>query len=112
MLNGKNHIAFAFLWVFILPVLYQPVHIVMHHSHRGHGHLNDTENLTQKNNTFQKYNHCYICEFEFTVNGMPEEFIVPFSAVFLGKLGPVKIENGFFAEIILQSSPRAPPFFS
>ena len=107
MYKGEKHIAISFLLVFLLPILYQPVHILEHHSQRSDCCLG---NGYEDGVAVQKDNHCYICEYEFTVTNLPVEFDIPFIEAFVRELIPAKIKDIFSFELILHTSPRAPPF--
>lgn len=112
MFRLEKHIAVSFLLVFLLPIVYQPAHTIRHRSQKHHSCAKNSHKKQQNNPDFQKNEHCYICEYEFTVTDLPTEFNIPFTEVFLNKLKPVKVQNIFSIDIILHTSPRAPPFLS
>ena len=110
MYKGEKHIAVLFLLVFLLPVLYQPIHIIGHKGHKQNcssGFCNVTE---LGHPVVQSNQHCFVCDFEFTVSDLPIEYEIPFVDTCLNELIPAKIQDIFSFELILHTSPRAPPF--
>jgi hypothetical protein len=97
-----------------LPIFYQPVHIVWHHGHKDYGCSHGICNAEKKPGppVFLKNEHCLICEYEFTVPNLPDEIDIPFVEAFVSELIPAKIQDIFSFEIILHTSPRAPPFYT
>jgi len=108
--KGEKHIAISFLLVFLLPILYQPVHIVQHHLHKNSFSGGPCCETKCGYPVFQRDNHCFICEYEFTVTNLPDDFDIPFVEAFAGELIPAKIQDLFSYEVTLHTSPRAPPF--
>jgi hypothetical protein len=109
-----KHIAISLLLVFIIPIIYQPVHIVRHHSNKKHDCSHGICRVVKNPGApvVQKNEHCFICEYEFTVTNLPDEFDIPFVEAFVGELMPAKIQDIFSFEVILHTSPRAPPFYA
>lgn len=117
MIKFYKHIAILLFGIFISPIIFQPVHILWHHSHSFNecNHVcttkSDSHGLdNESKNGIKKYEHCPICEYKFSINNLPIvsvfETIVP------------KIDANFdeteIAQLYLHSfsvkSPRAPPF--
>ncbi|MCG6189877.1 hypothetical protein [Maribellus maritimus] len=112
MYKGEKHIAISFLLVFLLPSVYQPFHIVEHRGYEhdcSHGICNFEE---PGHLVFQKEEHCFVCDFEFTLVDLPGEFNHLFCEYFQRDVRPVKLQDIFPFEAILSASPRAPPFFA
>jgi hypothetical protein len=109
LIKFKRHIAIFLLLVFVLPIGYQPVHIILHHSHYFYIHDCPVKHTQNAGPLFEKNNHCYICEYEFTVIDLPKVHIDSYSEILLCELFPSKIQVIFYPEIDLQVSPRAPP---
>lgn len=112
MYKGEKYIAISFLLVFLLPIIYQPVHTIGHHSYKHNCSITSSPGAEQGYPVFQKNEHCYICEYEFTVTDLPDEFNIPFVEIFLNELTPAKVQDIFSFDVILHTSPRAPPFLS
>jgi hypothetical protein len=110
--KGEKHIAVSFLLVFLLPVVYQPVHILGHHRHKYDCCVEFPHETKLGTPSFQNNEHCYVCEYEFTVTNLPDEFSIPYTEIFLDELKLEKTQNTFPYEVILHTSPRAPPFSS
>jgi hypothetical protein len=107
--KGEKHIAISFLLVFILPIMYQPIHILRHHAHKYNCSFESCHRDDSGHPVFQKNNHCFVCEYEFTVTSLPEEFDIPFVESCVNELNPAKVQDIFSFEVILHTSPRAPP---
>lgn len=109
MYKGEKHIVISLLLVLLLPVVYQPLHILKHHSHLNGCWSNSCH---ENKAAFQKNNHCFICEYEFTVTNLPGVFHNPFVDASVSELIPAKIQGIFSFEVIRHTSPRAPPFLT
>lgn len=112
MLKGLKHIAISFLLIFVIPIIYQPVHIVLHHSDDG-SECSHQCRTTKKKTGFpgvQKDNHCFICEYEFTVTDLPEENGTTFSENCFAELKVAREQKSAVNEEFNLISPRAPPF--
>jgi len=111
---GKRfkYIAVILLLIVAFPVIYQPVHIIQHNSHNrndcssGFCHAGEKPGLP----IVQENGHCLICEYEFTVTDQPVKFNISFEALYFNELNPAKVQNLFSFDVILHTSPRAPPF--
>ena len=110
MYKGEKYIAISFLLVFLLPVAYQPIHFVEHHTSKHDCSSGFCKIAVPGHPVFQKDGHCFICDFEFTVSDLPEEYDTPFVENSLNDLKPAKVQDIFSFEVILHTSPRAPPF--
>ena len=112
MYKGEKHIAVSFLLVFILPAFYQPIHILGHHGHKYNYSFESCHSDDSGHPVFQKNNHCVVCEYEFTITNLPDNFDIPFVEVSVNELNPSKVRDIFSFEVILHTSPRSPPFLS
>lgn len=110
MYKGEKYIAISFLLVFLLPVIYQPIHIIGHKGHNQNCSSGFCKVTESGHPVVQSNQHCFVCDFEFTVSDLPIEFDIPVAEAFVGELMPAKIEDIFSFEVILHTSPRAPPF--
>ena len=75
-----QHIAFALLGIFVLPIVFQSVHIAYtHHNYTFCStHFESVDRQTTQEDHSAKYEtdhgaeHCLICEYEFAINTLPE----------------------------------------
>lgn len=114
LFKGSKHIAISFLLMFIVPIIYQPIHIIQHHSHKkcdGNHSAYQTKN-DSRNSGLKKINHCYICEFEFTVTDLPNKEVPIFSEICFSELIIASEQNSFNSISIHLVCPRAPPCIS
>jgi hypothetical protein len=117
LIQVKKHIALSLLGLFIVPVLFQSVHIVWHHSY-GQPETCEGSCCTGNNHALpddlsilsQQFEHCPICEYQFTIVSLPDFSI--FEAVLpaiTGICGDIASEPPLQQRFSLKS-PRAPPF--
>jgi hypothetical protein len=112
----KRHMVVLAAWIFLFPVLYQPVHIIQHHSpersdhscdHHHHHHHKETADDAIR--ITQTENDCLICEYEFVIKDLPGSYELVNAPIqyYEVKTAPaVSSEEGrFFSQI----NPRAPP---
>ena len=103
-------------WIFLFPVLYQPVHIIQHHSHERsdhacehHNHHHHNEAPADITHITQAEDDCYICEYEFVIKDLPgssELVNAPFPYYEVKTAPAVSyIKTRSFTQI----NPRAPP---
>ncbi|MBN1820667.1 MAG: hypothetical protein JXR31_15380 [Prolixibacteraceae bacterium] len=114
-----KHIALYLLGIFIFPVIFQSVHIIVHQSHRCHGtcylhkHEENSCLLPGQNadkSVFEvKKDKCPICSYEFSTNTISEVTIfktyIPSATEYFNKGKVVRIKQPLFHK----KSPRAPP---
>ncbi len=111
-MNTKKYIAFICVWIYIFPLVYQPIHIYKHPIHFDKEEKNIIIASETSKQIFQfhaTHKKCPICEFTFFIRTLP-----PFS-VFESKLNQLKIifhENitkRLFTVFTINISQRAPP---
>ncbi len=114
MFKGLKYIGIPLLLIFIIPIVYQPLHNVRHHSQKEHDCSQGICRAVKKTGApvVQKNEHCPICEYEFTTTNLPVEFKVPFVESHFSELIAAKIQDKFLCDVIFHASPRAPPFLS
>ncbi|QGY43978.1 hypothetical protein GM418_10010 [Maribellus comscasis] len=112
MYKEEKYIAISFLLVFLLPGVYQPFHVIEHHGHKHHCSHGICSLEEPGHPVFQKDEHCFVCDFEFTLSDLPREFNNLFCEYFLRDVRPLRVQDIFSFEVILSTSPRAPPFFA
>jgi hypothetical protein len=104
----RKYIAIFLLWVFILPISFQPLHVIWHHSQEHHltHHY-----LKKSNETFStKEKHCPICDFKLLINCELKNYTFIFNVPAIS-CSYVKLEiNNYFKEVFSYKTPRAPPF--
>jgi len=115
----SKHIAIVLLGIFIIPIIFQSIHIVLHLAH-VHGNADLVELYSTKgfdvnksvcNSKKGSEIHCLICEYKFPVSNAPE------NCLFECKI--FKIENDFIDHLnnsfnlvfFSKKSSRAPPSF-
>lgn len=116
MIRLSKHIAFLLFGVFIFPILFQSVHIVRHHSHDikcEHEHCHQTiadkgfHSNVEINS--EKEKSCLICEFEFSINDLPEiAFFSPAINVIDFNYAEIATQEARI-QVLSEKSPRAPP---
>jgi len=102
MLKNTLYISILFTLVFIFPLTYQPLHVILHHN-KHHKHNEGISTKKEK---------CLAYEYHFATFDLPEE--IHFN---LEKLNHNSVLNTFYKNTIfniriLPSSSRAPPVFS
>lgn len=114
MIKLRKHITFLLFGVLVFPILFQSVHIVWHNSQTNKNHYcqketcdNDSADKTE--NISQEEDVCQICEYQFSLNDVPNIFIfrpiLPEIASTLTGIAAPQQYNQVFSE----KSPRAPP---
>ena len=79
----KDYIAIILIGIFIFPIAFQPVHVVLHQS-PGSGcenqccHIEATVSNGQAEMSIETPDdgHCPICEYQFAVKDLPEDFLL------------------------------------
>jgi hypothetical protein len=114
--NGcKKHIAFILTGIFVFPLMFQPIHIVWHHS-TDHVTPGDESCCLHQNfagdipGESQPNDHCLICEYEFAVTSLPE--VLVFGMIFNTIARDIK-ETAYaqaFRKIFFSNLLRAPPY--
>jgi hypothetical protein len=78
-----KHIALLVFGIFIFPILFQPVHIIWHHSHETpvctSCHVSDIgkqcTDQKDENSIDNQEKQCLVCSYEFSITELPEFFI-------------------------------------
>ncbi len=112
----RENIAVFLCWIFIFPIVFQSLHIVVHHFNLDF-HNSETCNHDASQQAFlhqytiktQRDKLCAICNYQFSVNDLP-------NILFFRSAVP-RIKNIFnvievrlpFQILFSQKSPRAPP---
>ena len=116
-MRTKQHIAAVLVGLLVFPIIFQSVHIVWHHSydHSEMGGLscctgNGPDSCEDVSGISKNTGHCPICEYQFTVNILPDftihEAIIP---AFTGFYHDITITKPHLQPVALKST-RAPPF--
>jgi len=115
----KIHIAIIAWGIFIFPVIFQPAHVVWHHSAGHNENCGDSCETSFRNPIPQNSvsiseidDHCPICEYKFTINSLPEHLV--YEIVLIGHTENFKhiFTKDPHQKLITSKSPRAPPCFS
>jgi hypothetical protein len=112
----KKHIAILLLGIFAFPIVFQSVHIILHHRHNIDNRHYCCQSNTQNDCTgitvakYKTISHCPICEYQFSINKPTNLFIFKtIMPILCGVLGNSLIEKRHL-KILPSKSPRAPPF--
>lgn len=116
-MRTKQHIAAVLVGLLVFPIIFQSVHIVWHHSydHSEIGGLscctgNGPDSCEDVSGISKNAGHCPICEFQFTVNILPDfsiqMAIIPIVTGTCHDIAPLKPH----LQIVALKLPRAPPF--
>jgi hypothetical protein len=119
VIRQKKHIAIVLFAIFIVPIAFQPLHMVWHHSNDSHCHhtcchSEATENSIKPtlNPESKKENHCPVCEFHFAIIEIPNNTVFkPVKQAFECSVTGLETRLSF-SQIISVKSPRAPPMLS
>jgi hypothetical protein len=111
-----RNIALFLFGIFSFPLIYQPFHVVVHHSHSHCTHCSVNYSILNANWGYQaldtaKVNEepCPICNYHFPLNEIPAEYSLLQKIVFeTGQIYPVPL-NGYSKNIYSNLIPRAPP---
>jgi len=79
----RKHIALYVFGIFIFPILFQPVHVIWHHSHETpvctSCHVSDIggqcADPNDENSIDKQEKHCLVCSHEFSITQLPDFFI-------------------------------------
>ena len=120
-----RHIAVIITGIFLFPVFYQPWHFAEHHGHRAHDHATShscdhahhhvdhaSEDQTSgetESAVIHSFEHCFICDYEFAVKGLPGAVQMDLDPVQYRELRAVEVFSRYENAISLQVRPRAPP---
>ena len=115
MIKSFRNIALSLLLIFVFPIIYQPLHVVWHHSHGaeccgsyGTCQLGD---LQKREGAYfeETIDHCPICSYEFSINDIPEKQVIEFYIQeLIFKFIETKVTE-FVPPFVLLKIPRAPP---
>ncbi len=115
MKKFKKHIVVFLLGIFVFPIIFQSIHIVWHHTHAvlHNENVSIIENCNIHNNEIvlisDNIEHCAICEYEFSVNNVPNGFYFDTVLLFIKDLVNQNIVNKALQQIFSFKTPRAPP---
>jgi hypothetical protein len=113
----KRHIAFVLTGFLIFPIIFQSIPVVWHHSY-DHSEIaihsscsnNDPGSCKDVSGISTSSGHCPICEYQFTVNILPDCSIqVATVPVITATCHDIATGNPHL-QIVALKSPRAPPF--
>ena len=103
-------------WIFIFPVLYQPVHIIQHHSHERsdhscehHHHHHHTEKPPDVTHVSNHEDDCYICEYEFVIKDLPGAYELANAPIQYHEVKTAPAVSYNNTPSFAQINPRAPP---
>jgi hypothetical protein len=117
MKGMRRHIAVYLAGIFIFPVLFQPWHIIHHHGHECPDHHEKGDPCHTKPvpgftilNQIPGHDHCYVCDFKFPVNDLPNSFNI-YTVPHIYQ----EVQSGLPLSHLPESeqsefNPRAPPF--
>jgi len=111
--NKGENIAISLLGIFLFPVIFQNLHVILHHHHEiAFGYDNHEERHSTADYFFvvsHHEQHCPIVDYKFQINNLPGYFI--FDLVCPGFVGLVSVCNSEEPHRLIRSarSPRAPP---
>ncbi|PKQ61892.1 hypothetical protein BZG01_18340 [Labilibaculum manganireducens] len=116
MIKLRKHIAFILFVIFFFPITFQSVHIVWHHAHGYkcehhlcHAESSDKNSHTSTENLSEKENACPICEYQFSINNLPELSVIkseiPVLAYSYNQVAAVQQ----YVQVFSNKTPRAPP---
>jgi hypothetical protein len=111
-----KNIAVLLLGIFIFPITFQSFHIVWHQSHGYrsnlkwyHAEITKRPSQTDLKTAQQKDQPCSICEYQFSINDLPELTIFrSITPVIESSLNELEIQLPFQQTFSIKS-PRAPP---
>lgn len=116
MILFRKHIAVLLFGTFFFPIVFQPVHIVWHHSNgheheyrKSHNESSKNEIVTFKYSINQEVNSCPICEYQFYSNDRPEECILRTYISELNSVFRTKVAQAYQKQDLSEKSERAPP---
>ena len=105
-------------WIFLFPVLYQPAHIIQHHSHERidhscehHHHHHFKETTADATRITQTEADCLICEYEFVIKDLPGAYELVNAPIQYFEVKTVLAVSYNKTRSFTQINPRAPPQF-
>jgi len=115
----KRHIAAVLAGLLVFPIIFQSVHTVRHHSldrSASEGDVcctgNEPDPCSDGSCLSNSTGDCPICEYQFTVNGLPDftihEAIIPAVTGFYHDVATAKP----YLQPVALNSTRAPPFLA
>ena len=119
MIRSVKNSALALLVIFVFPILFQPMHFIWHHVHDGdcvdHSHAHCACHFIADDSpsgpeVAPQKDRCLICDFEFSINDLPEHAVVESYIPKLVAVFHEKNSSGFIPAIVVVQSPRAPPY--
>lgn len=108
MQRRLQYIAFTFLLIFSVPVVYQNLHIIEHYidTHANHEIYNDNSIIQHSGE------ECFFCEYKFTSCSVKKDHVFIGHVNIIISLIPQIPEIFHFSYSGNSTSLRAPPFFS
>ncbi|MFW5760338.1 MAG: hypothetical protein ACOCXH_05105 [Cyclobacteriaceae bacterium] len=116
MIKLRKHIAFLLFGIFFLPIIFQSVHVVWHHSHSYKCEHNlCSQPITKKDlhsngeNVSEKEKTCPICEYQFSINDFPKiSFFNPAIPAIACNYIELATQQQY-KQVFSDKTPRAPP---
>jgi len=102
MLKKKSIIVFLSTLVFIFPLIYQPMHVVLHHGEH-HEHKEGLSTTPYK---------CLAYEYQFATYDLPEQLIVEVNEIEIHSTQNSFYKDFSISEKVLNTASRAPPALS
>jgi len=118
----SKYIATVLLGIFIFPIVFQPVHIVLHtireHSSNEFGTQYSTKSTKGINMhksvcaiNGNSETHCLICEYKFSISNSLDNCLFECEIFKIEKDSINRLNNSFKLVFFSKKSPRAPPSF-
>jgi hypothetical protein len=112
----RKHIAFILFGIFFFPILFQSIHIVWHHSnsfkcnhHQCYCEIIVKPVTRNTSNISKEEDHCPICEYEFSLNEIPQIFkFRSFIPILTFVYNEIAVHQKF-QQVFSIKTPRAPP---
>jgi len=116
LIRTRKHIAFLLFGIFFLPILFQSIHVVWHHSHAYKCEHNlCSQTITNKDlhtngeNVSEKEKICPICAYQFAINYLPTiSYFKPFIPIFIYDYNEIATQQ-HYKQVFSDKTPRAPP---
>ena len=113
----RKHIALYVFGIFIFPILFQPVHVIWHHSNETpvctSCHVSDTggqcANSKDENSIDKQEKHCLVCSYEFSITQLPD-FVIFECNIDIAEELPTETPISQPCKTVCRTkTPRAPP---
>jgi len=117
--NIKKHIAILLIGIFIFPLLFQPLHVLLHHKYHPFLCANTSfetvfvgESTDLHFHQTDKNERCPICDYHFSLNQLPPVIVSVAVVPLLMSTVHEKNISASIVEFNSVKSPRAPPVFA